>query len=280
MNLMENTQKKRRASGGMGIERIVGWAMLLGSLVVTAGCGGKQIPFDQGVVTGNWQVQFVADVTGVQRTGGGFLGQVGQNVNGAFVLAGPCAGTGNVSGTVDRQDVTLNLGQTGQKFALIAVLSQDSSTMSGTYSTTVTSGCTALPETGTWTAIQVQPVQGSFSTTFTSNHGAGTVHLTGTLTQQAKPNGGTLALVTGPLTSTDSACLVSPAGLPLMLNGTISGTEIAFSLDDSSAGSLGTFSGTASTDGKTITVADYSFVVPGSSPPIVCDAGNGTVTLH
>jgi hypothetical protein len=256
----------------------IGWVMLLVGVAVTVGCGGKQIPFDQGTTTGNWQVQMVADATGTQRTGGGFLGQVGQGFTGAFVLAGPCAGPGNINGTVDRQEVTMNLSQTGQKFALIGVLSNNNSTMSGTYSTTVTS-CVPVAETGTWTATQVQPVQGSFTGTFASNQGFGTVHLTGTLTQQSKPNGGTLALVTGPLTSTDSTCLVSPTGLQLTLNGTISGTEIAFSIDDPSAGSLGTFSGTASLDGKTISVADYSFVVPGSSPPVICDAGNGTVTL-
>ena len=123
-------------------------------------------------------------------------------------------------------------------------------------------------------------MQGAYTATFTSSQGLGTVHLSGALTQQLKPNGGTLANVTGPLASTDSTCLVSPTGLPLTLNGTITGTEIAFSVDDPSAGSLGNFSGTISLDGKTITVTDYSFVVPNTNGQVICDAGNGTVALQ
>jgi hypothetical protein len=257
----------------------IGWTVLLACIAVTAGCGGEQIPFDLGSTTGNWQVTFVTDGTLTQRTGGGFLGQVGQSVTGAFVLAGPCAGSGNIAGSVDRQVVTLGFSQTGQKFSLLGTLSQDNSTMSGTYSTTVTS-CVQVPETGTWTATQVKPVDGSFAGTFASNQGLGTVHLAGTLTQQLKPNGGTLANVTGPLTSTDSTCLVSPTGLPLTLNGTITGTEISFSVDDPSAGSLGTFSGTTSFDGKAIAVSDYSFAVPNTNGQVICDAGNGTVALQ
>ncbi len=254
----------------------IGFAVLLGCLAVTAGCGGKQIPFDQGVVTGNWQLNMVADVSANQRNGGGFLGQVDQAVRGAFVLAGACAGTGNVSGTVDRQDVTLKFGQTGQSLTLIGVLSADGSTMTGTYANTVTT-C-GLPETGTWTATLVQPVQGSFAATFASSQGAGTVHLAGTLTQQLKPNGGTLALVTGPLSSTDSTCVVSPTAQPITLNGTITGTEIAFTVDDPN-GNLGNFSGTVSLDGKTITVPDYVFhAFPNDTT--VCDAGNGMVALN
>jgi hypothetical protein len=256
----------------------IGWAVLIGCLAVTAGCGGKQIPFDQGVVTGNWQVKMVADVTGNQRNGGGFLGQVGQGVNGAFVLAGSCAGTGNVSGTVDRQSVTLKFGQTGQSLALTGLLSTDGSTMTGTYTNDVTT-C-GLIETGMWTATLVQPVQGSFNATFTSNQGAGPVHLVGTLTQQPKPNGGTLALITGPLTSTDSTCLVSPSGLPITLTGSITGTEIAFTAADPQNSGLGTFSGTVSPDAKTITVVDYKFGNVSANPPVICDSGNGTVTLQ
>jgi hypothetical protein len=264
----------RRVLGAMRI----GLAALIGCLAVTAGCGGKQIPFDLGTATGNWQVQFVADGTGTHRTGGGFLGQVGQGVTGAFVLAGPCAGTGNISGNVDRRDVTMSLSQTGQKFSLLGTISTDNSTMSGTYSTTVTS-CVSLPETGTWTANQVQPVQGTYAATFTSGLGAGTVHLGGTLTQQPKPNGGSLAVITGPLTSTDTTCLVSPSGLPITLTGSITGTEVAFSLDDPNR-NFGTFSGTVSLDGKTVNVTSYTFQDPTVNPPIICDTGSGTVTLQ
>ena len=276
MKLMENTQG--RASGAMRI----GWAILLGCLAVTAGCGGKQIPFDQGILTGNWQLNMIADSTsgpGPQRNGGGFLGQVGQGVSGAFVLAGACAGTGNVSGKIDRQDVALKFGQTGQSLSLIGILAADGSSMRGTYSSTVTSTPCGLPETGTWTATQVQPVQGSYSATFTSNRGLGTIHLAGTLTQQPKPTGGTLAVLTGPLSLTDSICLVSPTGLQLTLNGTITGTEIAFSVDDPNQ-TFGRFSGTVSLDGKTITVAGYNFGDFRGNPPVICDTGSGTVTLR
>jgi hypothetical protein len=91
------------------------WAVLLTCLAVNVGCGDAHLPFDQGTATGNWQVNFVADGTGSQRTGGGFLGQVGPTITGAFVLAGACAGNGNVSGSIDRQDV-----ETGRRAPVLA----------------------------------------------------------------------------------------------------------------------------------------------------------------
>jgi len=256
----------------------VKWVWLLAFLAVSVGCGDAHLPFDQGTATGNWQVKFTADTAGNQRTGGGFLGQVGSSVTGAFVLAGSCAGNGNVSGSIDRQDVSMSLSQIGQKLSLLGTISQDNKTMSGTYASTVTS-CETLPETGSWTATQVQAVNGTFSAIFTSSQGLGTVHLTGTLTQQAKPNGGILANLNGPLSSSDSPCVVLASGTQLALQGTITGTEVSFQIFDlaSSNGPLGNFSGTVSLDGKTITVPDYTFVFPGSTT--VCDAGSGTVTL-
>lgn len=256
----------------------IGWILLLACLTVSAGCGDPHLPFDQATTTGNWQVKFVADGTGNQRTGGGFLGQVGPNLTGAFVLAGACAGNGNVSGNVDRQDVAMSLSQIGQKLALLGVVAQDNKTMNGTYASTVTS-CVTVPETGTWAATQVQPVNGTFSAVFTSSQGLGTVHLTGTLTQQPKPNGGTLANLNGPLSSSDSPCVVLASGTQLAAQGTITGTEVSFQIFDlaSSNGPLGNFSGTVSLDGKTVAVSDYTFVFPGSTT--VCDAGSGTVTL-
>jgi len=256
----------------------IGWAVLLTCLAANVGCGDAHLPFDQGTATGNWQVKFVADGTGSQRTGGGFLGQVGPNITGAFVLAGSCAGNGNVSGSIDRQDVTLSLSQIGQKLSLLGTISQDNKTMSGTYGSAVNS-CVTVPETGSWTATQVQAVNGAFSATFLSSQGLGTAHLAGTLTQQPKPNGGTLANLNGPLASSDSPCVVLASGTQLALQGTITGTEVSFQIFDlaSSNGPLGNFSGTVSLDGKTITVPDYTFVFPGSTA--VCDAGSGTVTL-
>ena len=251
---------------------------ILALLALGMGCGESHLPFDLATATGNWQVNFVADVTGNQRTGGGFLGQVGPSITGAFVLAGSCAGNGNVTGIVDRQDVTMNLSQIGQKLALIGTVSQNNKTMSGTYSSTITS-CVTVPETGSWSAVQVQPVNGTFTASFTSSQGLGAAHLTGTLTQQPKPNGGTLANLNGPLASSDSPCVVLGSGTQLALQGTITGTEVSFQIFDlaSSNGPLGNFSGTVSLDGKTIAVPDYTFVFPGSMT--VCDAGSGTVTL-
>lgn len=181
------------------------------------GCGDTHLPFDLATTTGKWQVNFVADVTGNQRTGGGFLGQVGPNITGAFVLAGTCAGKGNVTGSVDRQDLTMNLSQIGQKLALIGTISQDNKAMTGTYSSTITS-CVTVPETGSWNAVQVQPVNGTFSASFTSSQGLGAVHLTGTLTQQPKPNGGTPANLNGPLSSSDSPCVLYPQISPSQIS--------------------------------------------------------------
>ena len=81
--------------------------------------------------------------------------------------------------------------------ALTGLVSADSTTMSGTYLTTVTT-C-GVPEMGTWTGTAVPPLSGSFTATFTSTEGGGTTMAAGMISQGANPTGGTVRSADGQL---------------------------------------------------------------------------------
>ena len=222
-------------------------------------------------------------VGGSARTGGGLLGQIDQDglggtLRGGMTLSGACGGRGTASGLVDRQDVTLSFGQTGQKMALTGLVSADSTTMSGTYLTTVTT-C-GVPEMGTWTGTAVPPLSGSFTATFTSTEGGGTTMAAGMISQGANPTGGTSAVLTGSFISTTSLCLpVDGNGDLPILTGTISGGTVvgltATAVDGT--GSLGTIRGISRVDAKSIGAGNYTFTSLGGGT--VCDAGTGATTL-
>ena len=247
-----------------------------------AGCGGKAPHFTQSEIAGNWQLTLTPNANGEARVGGGLLGQIDQvglggTLRGGMVLSGSCGGKGTVSGLVDRQDVTINFGQTGQSVALTGIVSPDGASMAGTYLISATS-C-GVPEAGTWTAAAVAQLNGSFTATLTSNQGLGTTTIAGMIAQGVDPTGGTQAVLTGTVTATTSACLpVASNGKLPTLAGTIGGgtvVELSVLSGDPLVGSLGNLGGTSSLDGKSIAVGNYTFSASGTT----CDAGAGTITL-
>lgn len=260
----------------------IGLALLVGCVLVSASCGGRAPKFTQSEIAGNWQLTLTPAVGGSARIGGGLLGQIDQVGLGGTSPRRHDAlrrlwRQGN-TGLVDRQDVTLSFGQTGQKMALTGLVSADSTTMSGTYLTTVTT-C-GVPEMGTWTGTAVPPLSGSFTATFTSTEGGGTTMAAGMISQGANPTGGTSAVLTGSFISTTSLCLPADGNgdLPI-LTGTISGGTVvgltASAVDGT--GSLGTISGISSVDAKSIGAGNYTFTSLGGGT--VCDAGTGAITL-
>ncbi len=257
--------------------------MLVGCVLVTANCGGKAPKFKQSEIAGNWQLTLTPSVVGTVRAGGGLLGQIDQvglggTLRGGMTLSGACGGRGTVSGLLDRQDLTLSFGQTGQKVALTGLVSADSKTMSGTYLTTVTT-C-GVPETGTWTGTALPPLSGIFTATFTSTTGGGTTTAAGMISQGANPTGGTSAVLTGSFTSATSLCLPADGNgdLPIF-TGTISGGTVVGLMATAAdgKGSLGTVSGTSSVDAKLIGGGNYTFTSLGGGT--VCDAGAVAITL-
>lgn len=261
----------------------IGLAMMMGCVLVTASCGGNTPKFTQSQIAGNWQLTLLPSGGAPARTGGGLLGQIDQvglggTLRGGMTLSGTCGGTGNVSGLVDRQDVTLNFGQTGQSVALTGIVAPGNATMAGTYVTTVNS-C-GVTEIGTWTGTAVPPLNGTFTATFTSTQGGGTATAAGMITQAVDPTGGTLAVLTGGITSTTSACLPADGGgqLPTFSGAISGGTVVSLTLSAADgAGALGNISGTGGLDGKSVRAGNYSFTSLGGGS--VCDAGTVVITL-
>jgi len=255
----------------------------MGCVLATASCGGKAPRFTQSEIAGNWQLTLTPSAGGPPRTGGGLLGQIDQvglggTLRGGMTLSGSCGGKGTASGLVDRQDVTLGFGQTGQKVALTGIVASDNSNFTGTYVTTVTT-C-GVSEIGTFTATAVAPLNGTFTATFTSTQGGATTTASGMIAQAPDPTGGTSAVLAGSLTAATSPCLPADGGGQLpTLTGTISGgTVVGLSvLAADGSGSLGNINGISGLDGKSIGSGNYSFTALGGGS--ICDAGTVTITL-
>jgi hypothetical protein len=211
---------------------------LLGTLIVATGCGGGGAPASSsGPLSGNWQLTLSRHAVPTEpMTYTGFLTQSGDSVSGSlilgtgFVLNPGCSGVGPVSGTVNGQNVSLAINQFGEEASLAGTLPSSSAPMNGEFSF-LAGGCNAFPATGTWTAIQVMPINGSFHGTFTSTlppPNNGTVNVAGTLAQG--PNTGAS---TAPLAGS-----ISVVGAPhfcsylstATITGLVSGTSVSLNL--------------------------------------------------
>src|SRR5579885_1124514 len=146
--------------------------MLLGALLASVSCGSSgqsSLTSQSGPLSGNWQISLQRHVLpNPALVFSGFLVQSGNNVSGAVSLGSNCLGVGPVSGTVDSQNVTLTINEFGEDISLQGTVATGSSPMGGEFSN-LAGGCTAYANTGTWSAIQVAPIAGSFLGTFTSS---------------------------------------------------------------------------------------------------------------
>jgi hypothetical protein len=142
--------------------------------------------------------------------------------------------------------------------------------MGGEYSILAT-GC-GSSTVGTFTATQVSPISGSFQATFTSGEFPGQVYTyAGTLTQG--PNTGlSYATLSGTMTSTNAPCINK-----FSIAGQVSGTSTIFNFLASDGSSQGSYRGTATTDGTTLT-GTYDFLA--QSDGCYGDAGSVTIAFQ
>jgi hypothetical protein len=213
------------------------------------------------------------DSTLSPKTQSGFLLQTKNALSGSLILqATGCSGIGNVAGSVSGSNVALTVSLTGITVNLSGTVGEGQKNMAGNY-TIISSGCSGpqtAPEIGTWTANLVQPLNGNFQATYVSKK-SGELPVTGKVSQ-AQANG-TNAALTGSL-SVSGYCF-STANIV----GTITGTTVVMNLVGSDGTQLGTISGAAALDGKSVT--GQLLVVPqgpGGEAPCV-DGDSGTITL-
>lgn len=171
-------------------------AVLLHFLVLVPACGTNHTsPQNTMPLTGNWKITLNRHASNTPLNYSGFLIQSGSAVNGSVILGGGCQGVGPVTGTVDNQKVEMTINQFGQDLSLTGDIPTGSGgVLSGEFST-LAGGCTNFPNTGTWLARLVPPLNSKFHGTLTSPSN-GTIEVTGTLVQG--PNtGGSTATLTG-----------------------------------------------------------------------------------
>ncbi len=221
-------------------------AILLSCLSIAAlSCGGGN-PSSSAVsspIAGNWQFTLTRHNSTEQWTFSGFLLQSGTTMSGSFVLsAGACQGVGPVTGTFDGQNLQLSVGAYGQDFSLSTTLTSDNgsvTSLSGQFST-LPGGCIGFASTGTWTAVNVPPLSGSFQGSFVASGSNGAVvNVAGTLAQG--PNvGASNAALSGTINATGSTNFCSyhsNATVTGLISGT-SATLMFFGPDGSQIGQI------------------------------------------
>ena len=207
-------------------------SLMLGILSATAACGGSggsATSAPSGSLSGNWQISLARHVNPVPPLiYTGFLVESGDSISGNLLFYFPtspltnCSGLVPITGTVDGTNLSMTINEFGEEVSLQGTPSP----MGGEFSN-VAGGCTAFANTGTWSAIQVAPLAGSFHGTFTSTAGNGTINVTGTLAQGPNTGAGTASL-SGTLAATGpSFCSYLSSAT---ITGLVSGTTVELGL--------------------------------------------------
>jgi hypothetical protein len=265
--------------GGAGVAAV---AVLAGLLLAVAGCGsGTPIPQATGPVSGNWQINMTEDFpsANTQLTVSGFLTQSSSVLTGS--LQGPtllsangqhdCGGVGQVSGSVNGENVTFSISPGGTSFNFSGSLAAGN-TMSGTYQA-LAGDCFVHNSTGTWTASLIPTVNGNFTGTLTNSSymsiltgvsPAAAIVVSGSLTQSSNANT-SVASLTGTINAVGYPCFSSAS-----LTGTISGQNVilaVYGYDGTQIGTLGVTSSPAqaasSSTGTTLTGTQQSGLLLG-----------------
>ena len=234
--------------------------VLLVLVLAEMGCGGRaSSPAPSASLSGNWQFNIYPNKSTTPQSESGFLLQSKDSVSGDLAVQPTatrnCSGVAPLSGTVSGSNVTLSINEFGSVLSLLGSASSDLSSMSGSY--TASDNVCGNPTTGSWTAVQVMPLTGTFSGTLTSTStnsplAGNSYQVSGSLTQG--PNTGTSdAELVGFMAIDNYPCLSTA-----QVRGLISGQNVTLSLfgpDGSLAAQLpqvvGNFATTASVAGKT-----------------------------
>jgi hypothetical protein len=254
-------------------------------LLLMSGCGssGKVLPPPAFSLSGNWVFSLQENNGNANpKTQSGFLLANQDSVTGGVLLvAPPCTGDGAVSGTVTGNNVSLSVSATGLSISLIGTLGSDNSSMSGTYNLLV-SGCSLKPESGSWMAILLPTLTGTFqqaTSNLTSNHTGSVYQISGPITQ-ARDTGAASVALNGNLTS-DSPCFTAAT-----VSGLIGGPNVVLNLVDSTGAQIGQVVGIWPNIDNTAmppittpsVVGKYSLLAQGKGSP--CPGGDsGTVVL-
>jgi len=243
------------------VVRICAAAFLSCISVTVLGCGsGTNTPTaPPAPLSGNWQITLLRVANPVPLTYTGFLQQAGGSITGALILGDGCAGVGPVNGTLNGQDLQLDVNEFGQDLTLTGTLASNGAAGLGGQFSTLSGGCSDA-STGSWSAILIKPLTGNFHGTLTSQAtpSNGTLDVTGTFTQG--PNiGSSNATLSGTMTtsSVPPFCSYVPTA---SITGVISGTAVilnVFGPDGTQLNSV-PISATITTNGASLT-ATYTF---------------------
>jgi hypothetical protein len=202
--------------------------------------------------------------------------QTGNSVTGALVLGDGCSGVGPVSGTVNGQSLQLDVNEFGQDLTLTASLPStgvSGNFMAGQFSTLA--GACIDNSTGTWSAVQIPPLTGTFHGTMMSSDNNGTIDVTGSFTQGGNA-GASNATLSGSLSTTGVPPFCSYV-TSASITGVITGTSVSlyFFGPDGTPLNTGPISGTFATDGTSMTIPVYGFAAISKS----CTGDSGMMQL-
>ncbi len=225
--------------------RIVSTTLLALALMIAAACGGSNsAPAASGPLTGNWQFnlsqQEPPPATAVSVSG--FIQQSGTSVEGSVTVptdpSGNCGGVVTLTGDANGQNVSLSINQNGTVLNFTGTVDYPNASMSGSYAGQGGS-CFNKPTTGTWSAVQIPSISGSFTGNLSNSAYmallgvTAPIQVSGTLTQS--PNAGANASVTGTITATGYPCFSTAT-----LAGTVSGQNVYLAIYSYTGEQIGT----------------------------------------
>lgn len=251
-------------------------AFLVALSLLTSACGSANSKSSSELISGNWQMNLVptrGKVTIISQSG--FLLQNDNVIIGSMFLGYPsCTGVGSVAGSISGTNIEFTVDLAGLTVNLSGALGSDQASMSGAYDILV-SGCQGSetntpPETGSWTANLVKPLNGNFQGTFMSKSLQTLLPVTGQVTQ-GQNTGLSDTSLTGNL-SISGYCFTGAN-----ISGLVSGTNVVIFLADPSGVQIGQVMGTSTVDGTSVT-GTYE-ILPQGSTKACSDGDHGEVAL-
>lgn len=251
-------------------------ALLMGCLI---GCGGSQkttpppgLPLDP---QGNWQFTMAAS----DNVGLDFAGQLYELTEpivtaNTMLGTGPdCRGTVTIGGQASGTDtITLSMSvsesNTPANYTLTGTIAPDQKSMSGTWSSSSTGGCT-VQSSGTWSAILLPPVTGTWAGT-----GSNALSVSALLTENTDQTSPNMGQVSGSLTFSPSACFASTLPLSGDYAGNVHyGQSLTLTTSPDANGAVVSSTGSVGT-----TSTDYSATFTITGGP--CDGQTFTASLQ
>jgi hypothetical protein len=219
-------------------------------------CGGGNSSSSSnanGPLTGNWQLSLVQGEPRPQTTIGvsGFLSESNGAVTGSVQVpaigdgTNDCGGIGQLTGSINNQNISFSITPGGTALNFAGTISSDNTSMSGSYQA-VGGACFTKATTGTWSALLVPPLNGSFTGTLSDSEymtlltgvsPPAPIAVSGTITQSPNSGNASNATLTGTITAVGYPCFTT-----VSVTGTISGQNVyldVFNFQGAQIGTLG-----------------------------------------